>query len=173
MTAFIMSSEEEYWLDTTSMSKDKYFDIICEYANLLLTPLSLSQFIPCNEKGEPMEKPESFEDWQKSKGIRPTHVKSCREYQKALDKVLFEGWVETAYGCYNTESGHNIHFYERYTQLILAEKVPESITMKAHTKQKWVTVKTVEDLISSEIELTPAESCRKMIGIPKTEKQFN
>jgi len=56
--------------------------LIQHYAELLQTPLSLSMFIPCNEKGEPIEKPSKIASFGQF------------EYQKALESVLFEGWYQ-------------------------------------------------------------------------------
>ena len=57
---------------------DKCIDIL-EHNTFLKQPLTLSMFIPCDTDGNPMAEQE-------------------KQYQKALDAVLFEGWRIAPYG---------------------------------------------------------------------------
>lgn len=121
------------------------FEKAKKYAQLLQTPLELSQFIPC-KNGEPLEKPHVFDSWEMSEDM-PNLKKSffsandsCIEYQEALDKVLFEGWeTSITYSTDNLDvvrNGIRIEFYK---------------------------YKTIEDLINSGIELTPSKPLNKQI----------
>ena len=50
----------------------------------------LSDFIPCNSKGEPMEKPES--DGAEMIFGKVSYSAEWDEYQEALDACIFDGW---------------------------------------------------------------------------------
>jgi len=56
-----------------------------QYANFLKQPLELWMFVPCDEDGNVLEKScEVFDD--------KCRYCACREYQKAKERVLFDGW---------------------------------------------------------------------------------
>jgi len=145
MTAFIQSKYVDQIDSGTQEDKPGIvLRKIFRYLNLIHQPLYLSQFIPCNEKEEPMEKPNGFEQWS-IYGAEPQSnkiLKSYQEYQKVLDKVLFEGWAVDK---------------EHSTQITNGKQ------LLSQYDDCWD--KTIEDLINSGIELTPTEACRKLIGL--------
>lgn len=65
------------------------------YAKFLKTPLSIEQFVPCklvDGVWKPIKDPKEYKNWleiQKHGGYYLCH--NSNEYQKALDKILFEG----------------------------------------------------------------------------------
>lgn len=137
MTEFV--GQFRHWDLSSPQDIRSFYIKIYEYAKLLQTPLSLSQFIPCNEKGEPMEKPYRND-------IPPD---KDSDYQKALDKVLFEGCTkEPMIQQGNVMTGGK--------QIVYYKALPDYFIWSG---------KTIEDLINSEIKLTPTSACRKMIGI--------
>ena len=95
-------------------------------------PLALWMFVPCGEDGEPMEKPDLWDDWfdgQISYSELPNNLaeelndeeeaKSFYAYQAAAQRVLFEGWELKEYGfdmsddvfvVENKAINHTIHF---------------------------------------------------------------
>lgn len=66
-----------------------------DYAKFLKQKLEIWMFIPCNEQNEPLEEPEHYELWKKY-GDFTQHgkelTKECLSYQKAKERVLFEGF---------------------------------------------------------------------------------
>lgn len=75
--------------------------------------LALSQFVPCDSKGEPMEKPEKpmgYDVWKKGNGGADgiacvNYQNDLQEYQKALDACIFEGWEIDHAGFLKSENG--------------------------------------------------------------------
>ena len=57
-------------------------------------PLALWMFVPCGEDGEPMEKPDHYEDWINDVGRARSFAEiiSLQDYEDAEKRVLFEGW---------------------------------------------------------------------------------
>lgn len=68
-------------------SKDVY-----NYTDLITQPLTKGMFVPCDEDGNVLEKPENYEDWC-NRIITINHTQ-CQQYQQALERVLFDGWKE-------------------------------------------------------------------------------
>ncbi len=68
-------------------------DLLIEHSDLIETPLKLGQFIPCDKEGNVLEKPQKY-DLFKSVD-RLFHIETiqiCKQYQEALDSVIFEGF---------------------------------------------------------------------------------
>ena len=130
---------EEYL--TTDMLSESVVESYNEYIDYTAQPLELGQFIPCNSKGEPMEKPRE-EDGEPGKKM---------EYQKALDKVLFEGWdtmihskeITNGYGAMLTSENNQMYFM-------------------GSGRTEWEEINTIEDLITSGIDLTPSPTLREL-----------
>ena len=88
MTDFVLEQE----IINGGFGQDE-IDKVWEYANFLKQPLELWMFIPCDEKGNVLEEPESL------KGFYETHsdgmiqeAKLRKQYYEAKDRVLFEGF---------------------------------------------------------------------------------
>lgn len=148
MTSYIIWMQELSVEEIAELFGEKYHlrqPILFEdYARLLVTSLSLSMFIPCNEKGEPMEKPIIGES-----SLDSSSIPYSDQYQKALDKVLFEGWESITHFDY---SG-------------VVDKKKQQLWFRGNKMTMPVEGKTIEDLINSGIELTPTEACKKQIGL--------
>lgn len=131
-------------------------EAIFRYARLLLTPLELGQFIPCNEKGEPMEKPS-----QHSTGEFDTI--EVMEWDKALESVLFEGNVykETMFGKNRQETIRTSDDKIIAIKLTLAN----GEVMDDWYFKNGYNGNTIEDLITSGIELTPTEVLKNQLGL--------
>ena len=138
MTEFVLD-QEKLFLAMELMSQD--FGIrTTNYARLLKTPLSISMFIPCHE-GESLERPNMDMD-----GKFYMDEGAVFQWAEAEGKILFEGWKIKNFRVVD-EYGNTMFF-----------KDPKWV-------QNYPERKTIEDLISSEIELTLTESCRKQIGL--------
>ena len=108
---------------------------IRDYAQLLQVPLSLGQFIPCDSKGNPIEKPE-----HKNPGHSTFEMHQVQEYQEAVDSCIFEGWVIGSNGFLVNEFGGSIGLItDKGFKFFHKDGVPN-----------W---KTIEDLINNEFTL--------------------
>lgn len=63
------------------------------YASFLKQPLKLGMFVPCDEDGNVLEEPKK-ENYLTESGLYQTdcHTKAIKRYQKAKEKVLFNGF---------------------------------------------------------------------------------
>jgi len=134
---------------------NQWVNNVCDYAGLLRKPLELGMFIPCKD-GEPMDKPKSFQNDYNGNHVQFELEKMLRkEWLKALESVLFEGWeikLELSYG------------------IKIGTKYMEAPVGVLFCKDKSIRfgdhhLKTIEDLITSGIELIPTEACKKLIGL--------
>ncbi len=65
---------------------DKSWELTCKLAELLSRKPTLSDFIPCDKNGKPLEKPVMLE--------KAEYIKKHEAYQEAEQRVLWEGdWV--------------------------------------------------------------------------------
>lgn len=71
---------------------DKRFGETCVmYANFLNQPLALWMFIPCDEEGNILIKPQ-FSAWELVSPAVDTDT-PIKEYTQAKERVLFDGWM--------------------------------------------------------------------------------
>ena len=139
MKKLITMTEYIIWLNYKVKQNQDYYEVfytrVTEYVKLLQTPLELGQFIPCDENGYPIEKPEDYGD-------------DCME---SLNKILFKEWKEVINQVTNTE----------LTQIANAT---HNITLKHLGKHKFLNeYKTIEDLINFGIELIPSQNLTKQL----------
>lgn len=80
MTEFVLEVENSASLQGTKLKR------IVRYAHFLQQPLKLGMFIPCDEDDNILEQPCNP---MNTKGCRDC---ACREYKKAKENVLFEGF---------------------------------------------------------------------------------
>ena len=73
MREFVLKEEQNQNYDSYNRN--------LRYANFLSKPLNLNMFVPCSEDGVILEDPKDYE-----------HNVKKREYQTALEKLLFEGF---------------------------------------------------------------------------------
>jgi len=136
---------------------DKRLEKIITYCLLLKTPLSLSMFIPCGKDGEPMEKPIRPPDRSVHSDNLVSYDKAAKEYQKALESVLFEGFK------YQTT-------LNRATTVAIVS-IQDYVIMGKIKTGEWGSngIGNIEELIRTlnkqGIELIPTEPCKKLIGI--------
>lgn len=57
----------------------------------LNTPLSLGQFVPCDDEGNVMDEPK---EWIHEVGKNYGHDEQMKRYQAAKDRVLFDGFEQ-------------------------------------------------------------------------------
>ena len=113
-------------------------EIIFKYNDFLKQPLKLEMFIPCNDNGEPLEKPvkENYRDIVTNKFDEYGYAVDLEEYKYAKERVLFKGFYLSNNGKYNTAIKNN-----RIT--LIYSKVTNV----------W-NVETISDL-TNKVELTP------------------
>jgi len=117
-----------------------------KYVKFTAQKLSLWMFVPCNSKGEPMEKPEHRCQTNSCMCSQITLTKYSirqREYEKALDACIFEGWEKGS-----GQTGMVLFYKGREYEMGTAS-LRELYTMKPMKFHK-----TIEDLITAKIPLT-------------------
>lgn len=99
MIAYVDSKEETPTFDTPQIDWynkeiDKLYQIR-KYSNFLKQPLKLEMFTPCNEQNKPLKEPSWWYRYQNgaSPFMNMDEIRPCQEYKKALENVLFEGFV--------------------------------------------------------------------------------
>lgn len=81
------------------------------------TAVTLSQFVPCDENGVPLEKPPKVIHTKAQVTLRYQYIRS-------EDSVIFEGWESVAtnkihhHNVFNSELGLEIEFYKEKESLI-------------------------------------------------------
>lgn len=71
------------------------FNNVLHYSRSITKPLHISQFIPCDENGVPLEKPRFYDIWVRDgkKKFHHTDMQSLFEqYSETESRVLFDGW---------------------------------------------------------------------------------
>ena len=70
-----------------------YLKLIIDYSAFITQPLTKGMFVPCDEDGEVLEKPEHLELWMAAGCLETMPCNNeCKQYQQAQEKVLFDGW---------------------------------------------------------------------------------
>jgi len=119
------------------------------YANFLKRELELGMFIPCDDDGNVLERPNNWA-YFKSYGVNDLSkrdAKNCLKYQKAKEAVLFEG-VEIRKDKYKQVKRTFIEHKEFRVHLKLEYwngKIENNLTLEG---------KTIEDLIAYNLNLT-------------------
>ena len=121
------------------------FDQICNkifnYANFLKQPLNLGMFVPCDEDGDVLEKPEDYEN--RLPNMMTEYNDEVYTYKQAKEKVLFKGF----------KINGNYIYYGHFMVCLISE----------------IELYTVESLLNhfipetEEVQLT--ESALKQIGL--------
>jgi hypothetical protein len=85
MTDFVLNNKNKYYND--------FYREVNYYANFLKQPLKLEMFVPCNEDGEILN-PEYVggKEVIYDSSVQDAMMDKVLEYQKAKEKVLFEGF---------------------------------------------------------------------------------
>lgn len=139
MTGFVKEvlkfKESEYY-EYDSNDNDKALNKIESYNEFLLQPLTLGMFVPCSlENGMPLNDNGLVD----SEGYVLDEIE-FKEYQKAKERVLFEGFGYDEMGFAYSKTQSECGFDETYMQN-----------------------KKVEDLVKYNLVLT--ESAKKQIGL--------
>ncbi|MCJ8153238.1 hypothetical protein MKJ01_05615 [Chryseobacterium sp. SSA4.19] len=137
MMDFVLEQKQK---TTSETDYAKPLKLIFNYANFLKQPLTLGMFVPCDENGNVLEKPENFIE-----GYDSEYNEEIYNYMRVKEKVLFKGFSHGKFG-----------FKDQYYV-----KLGEN--MKAVFPFPNIRNYTIEDLIEFEPELTP--SALKLIGL--------
>jgi hypothetical protein len=135
-------------------------------------PIQKNMFVPCQSNGDIMEKPKSCD-----KSCSPIDyciggkcsIEGCYgqdlEYEESCNTILFQGWgfftnslskSETGIANEVTNGSVTIYFYKDNFPLLVKEG--ESIFTR-------VRIKTIEDLLKSEVEFNLTDNFKKIIKL--------
>ena len=87
MQDFVLESISKF---NTYESEDNLNSIV-KYANFLKQPLTLGMFVPCDEDGNVLEEPSNYQLYELGVAPNDEQIKECGAYEKAKEKILFEG----------------------------------------------------------------------------------
>lgn len=154
MTEYVVDNYKP--MPQRELNSSGFIKSIVNYAMLLLMKLELWMFIPCNEKGEPMEKPDINTIIEHTDNCECGHCEEYyglyEQYQKALDSVLFEGWEID-------------RISDPFTYIREVKHHETTQIFKSSNGLKYRREKTIEALINLGLDLTPTSACRTMIGV--------
>jgi len=111
-------SMEDYVIETYNdeskyMLNDVFAKMAINYAELLKSKPTLGQFVPTDDEGNVLEEPHKDDSYEIEAGSE-LFQGEIDDYQTALDKVIFDGWVLYEVTKHSTiiVNGENyIHFY--------------------------------------------------------------
>jgi len=132
--------------DQLQLSDANQWDIVFDYAELMAKPLELGMFVPCVD-GEIIK-----EKWVEQGDGTKRQVKDSYydKYQRAKERVLFEGWKE---GMYEVHDGK-----PKYLDVSPYDGAGASIWFNKYG--------TIEAVVNSNIiDLKPTEAFWKKIGL--------
>ena len=100
MTDYVLEQEikglEPQSITLQLNSRARRFANCLKYAKFLKQPLELWMFVPCDDDGNILEEPTKYSNWTNfdysGTDIGFEDEKLCREYQKAKERCLFEGF---------------------------------------------------------------------------------
>lgn len=131
MTDFVIETlEKEVTVDYGA--SEKIMEVF-RYANFLKQPLKLEMFIPCDDDGNVLEEPDSI-----GVGNDFYYERAFDQYQKAKEKVLFEG--------FEFKKTRAIHLYE----LFINDKF--MFTYNSSTNAFLIVGSTIEHLVKYNLE---------------------
>lgn len=135
--------------------KGRYADFRANYDSFLSQPIKLGMFVPCDDDGNVLTKP-SFECDCRS--VFDTEMCGnyfeCEEYNKAKEKVLFEGFGYKQKSGYASVSFNGIEIFW-YNNTCNVGENPWNKTEEFNL---------IEDLLSIRYGLTLTETAKKQIG---------
>lgn len=152
MTDFVIENENMVKQTESEMSKDLFK--LAQYAHFLKQPLELWMFVPCSANGNVLNKPFVFyseEDIKHLKGIEIEIAneanKKVEEYQRAKERVLFEGFEYS-------DSHKKGLVYDLDLFVFPYGENRFGLTKKEEGFRTWFQLFTVEDLVQCKIQLT-------------------
>ena len=167
MTAFVLQFDKPvgYFEDQSDFLNCQvdYMSKVMNYAQFLKQPLNLGMFFPCDEDGDILDEPRDYE--QRLPNMMTEYNDEVYRYKQAKEKVLFKGFDLNQKDLSKLE---NIFcLTKEYFQISFFTK-EKGCFMDNLKTNKTYEIKTIEDLIQFELELT--ESAIKQTGLWKTEK---
>ena len=88
MTDFVLEQLNEQ--NSRIKPMREVFNSLEKYATFLRQPLKLEMFVPCDEEGDVLEKPEDYE--KRLPNMMTEYNDEIYRYEQAKEKVLFEGF---------------------------------------------------------------------------------
>ena len=147
MVDFVLENAKQPYVEGT-----KYKDLV-NYAKFLKQYLSLGMFVPCDEDGNVLEKPEDYE--KRLPNMMTEYNDEVYRYKQAKEKVLFE-WFYIERGSTDVDNLTTYLIHNNFGD----------IAFKKDWKDEWEFIEDLESLSNlNEIELT--ESAIKQIGLWK------
>lgn len=76
------------------ISEHTFIDRVIKYSKFLKKPIQKIMFVPCDELNNILEEPKNYKEWVK-KSLNTKYdldLSKYEEYQKAKERVLFDGW---------------------------------------------------------------------------------
>lgn len=150
MADFVLGQTNKYQVEGVS----DYLEIsrviltrIRNYAEFLKRPLKLEMFVPCDEEGSVLEKPVKIQYFDPTEPVPEEIEQEFYEYEKAKEKVLFEGFAV------KTMEFHN-HIKSCSTPI---GETKEKLHVFWYKNEKWlpsVGCTTVENLVRYGLILT-------------------
>ena len=137
---------------------DWYERVRNNFDNFLEQQLKLEMFVPCDEDGDILEEPEDYE--QRLPNMMTEYNDEIYRYEQAKEKVLFEGFDLNQKDLSKLES---IFCLTKECFQITFFTKEKGCFMDNLKTNKTYEIKTIEDLIQFELELT--ESAIKQIGL--------
>ncbi len=140
----------DYVLEQDKHKEVRYKQIV-DYANFLKQPLTLGMFIPCDKDGNISVPPQN--KWQSNEERWGTSVKTeyWKAYEKEKESVLFEGWELNQKDISKlknviciTRGRIQLSFFKKDNQIFFDH------LLNGTTK----IIKTIEDLVPQQLELT-------------------
>jgi len=127
------------------------------FDNFLSQPLKSEMFVPCDDDGNVLEE-RLIENYETDFGLLSDYQKYNKQYYKAKEKVLFDGFVF----CNSQSEGIGLRLklfispYGSSGKIYLTKK-------KESGYHSWFQLFIIEDLIQCELELT--QTAIKNIGL--------
>lgn len=152
MTDFVLGTEgifDKYEPLCLGEDVKNRYKSITNYAKFLKQPLTLGMFIPCDEDGKPLERPFNPRYLEPQEDLSQEDAdfiyEKWGEYQKAKEKVLFEG-INAIKA--TRRGGYHV------------------VRVNDHTIWlSWNKSKNIEDLLKHDIDLTLTPNAIKQIGL--------
>lgn len=119
-----LPTRHEAWMiyDAPNTTYEQIYFNYKRFTHFLLQKLSLWMFIPCNEKGEPLEKPERYNEFHIDRVTSGKEFnkwyQECKQYQKAESRVLFKGFKLFNKNTLIDNNGNNIYIFKDNSMLL-------------------------------------------------------
>lgn len=140
-------------LFTDKISSYTFIDRVIKYSKFLKKSIEKNMFVPCDESNNILEEPKNYNEWVK-KSLNTKYdldLSKYEEYQKAKQRVLFDGWEFFQNSLSGAETGvrnevvfddNVIYFYEDRPAMF----VSADLTFRTP-------ISTIEDLLKTSLDL--------------------